>query len=293
MKFAYFKGERREAERGLIGFCQGCEQPMIPVCGAKRAWHWRHKVDCECDHWWENETEWHRGWKNHFPKECQEVRHKDESTNEWHIADVKTEEGHVLEFQHSFLKPEERQARNDFYGEKLVWVVDGLARKNDWLKVEPILKTARQIYPDLNLFRLSSVTENSPLKEWSDCKVPVFFDFGEDKLLICLLPKSSKGNFYIVTFSREGFIALHNGESLNGKSFSDLMIFLQMRLFAFENPELMAAIEKLNSRDQELAQQETIKRPTIQRQTVPSISQRELNYLMRPQRPAPRRRRRF
>lgn len=37
-------------------------------------------------------------------------------------AEVKIEDGWVLEFQHSFLNPSERQARNDFY-KKLVWII--------------------------------------------------------------------------------------------------------------------------------------------------------------------------
>lgn len=105
MKLSIVNGERREPEKGLIGSCLGCGQPMIPKCGSIKIWHWAHKSSCECDHWWENETEWHRSWKNNFPKENQEIRHKDDATGEWHIADVKTKHGHVLEFQHSFLKP--------------------------------------------------------------------------------------------------------------------------------------------------------------------------------------------
>jgi len=56
-----------------------------------------------CDNWWENETQWHRDWKNHFPVEWQEVVQIAED-GEKHIADVKTSEGWVVEFQHSYLK---------------------------------------------------------------------------------------------------------------------------------------------------------------------------------------------
>ena len=55
-------------------------------------------------------TEWHRGWKNSFPAECQEVIRRD-STGERHIADVMTSLGLVVEFQHSRLALEERIAR--------------------------------------------------------------------------------------------------------------------------------------------------------------------------------------
>jgi len=66
-----------------------------------------------CDPWWE-ETTWHRDWKAMFPVEWQEVVHH-APNGERHIADVRTEHGFVLEFQHSPLEPVERQARESFY----------------------------------------------------------------------------------------------------------------------------------------------------------------------------------
>nr|BFD66599.1 hypothetical protein HAGR004_16210 [Bdellovibrio sp. HAGR004] len=245
MKFALVNTEKKEAEKGLVGVCTGCGQPMIPVCGIKRINHWRHKVDCECDHWWENETEWHRSWKNNFPKENQEIRHKDDASGEWHIADVKTKHGYILEFQHSFLKPEERQSRNNFYSDKLVWVVDGLKRQKDKAQFDLFLKYAMPINQNSPLLKLHSFIDESPLlKEWSECSVPVFFDFGQDLPLWCLLPKSSKGNFYVLEYSRHNFILLHT-ESLNGNTFSDLMAFLYTNMFAHENPEIIEAAKRI------------------------------------------------
>src|SRR5262245_12028448 len=124
MKFSTVNGSRQVAQKGLTGNCIGCDQPVIPKCGSRRVHHWAHRSRHLCDHWWENETEWHRAWKSRFPTECQEVRHRSES-GEWHIADVRTKQGHILEFQHSLLKSEEQQDRNRFYGSNLVWVVNG------------------------------------------------------------------------------------------------------------------------------------------------------------------------
>jgi hypothetical protein len=50
--------------------------------------------------------------------------HIDEATGERHIADVKTERGLVIEFQHSQMPVEELQAREAFYG-SMIWIVDG------------------------------------------------------------------------------------------------------------------------------------------------------------------------
>jgi competence protein CoiA len=268
MKFAFVSGERREAERGLSGICIGCEQLMIPKCGPIKVKHWAHKSQCECDHWWENETEWHRSWKNNFPVECQEVRHKAEG-GEWHIADVKTKEGYILEFQHSFLKPEERLARNNFYGNNLVWLVDGLKRKKDQLQFDLFLKNTNQINQNIQLFSLPAFLDECPLlKEWSECNGSVFFDFGSELPLWCLLPKSLQMTRYLVPYFRKNFVALHN-DSLDGRSFSDLTKFLNDLIFAYEN----------SHRQQNPAL--VVKRSIMQRQiAVPrNPSQRYLHHL--------------
>ena len=105
MKFALINGQRQEAKPNLSGECLACGQPMIAKCGEVKIWHWAHKGRCTCDPWWENETEWHRTWKGLFPESWQEVIHQADD-GERHIADVKTDRGWVIEFQHSFIKPE-------------------------------------------------------------------------------------------------------------------------------------------------------------------------------------------
>lgn len=238
MRFSIVNGEKREAEKGLAGICIGCEQPVIPKCGPIKVKHWAHKSQCECDHWWENETEWHRNWKNNFPVECQEVRCKADD-GEWHIADVKTKQGYFLEFQHSFLKSEERLSRNHFYGHNLVWIVDGLKRSKDLSQFDLILKNGKQIAQNIQLVCLPSTFEEcSLLKEWSECNIPVFFDFGIDFPLWCLLPKSSNGSLYVGPFPRQSFVDLHNGMLTNhGESFDSLMKILREVVSVYEKPK--------------------------------------------------------
>ncbi|MEQ1875936.1 MAG: hypothetical protein ABL958_04770 [Bdellovibrionia bacterium] len=260
MKFALVNEERREAEKGISGSCIGCEQLMIPKCGPIKVKHWAHKTVCECDHWWENETEWHRTWKNFFPIECQEIRHKAES-GEWHIADVVTKQGHFLEFQHSFLKTEEREARNKFYGSELIWVVDGLRRKNDQSQFDKILKDSKQINPTLGLFRLPAlVDESSLLSEWFGCSGPVFFDFGLGLPLWILFPGGTHSYRYVGPFSRQSFVELLNRHlPQDGQKFSELMKVLNEIIFACENPQ-----QYRNQQRPALAR----KQPVLQRQIV-------------------------
>lgn len=130
MKFGFVDGQKVEATKGAKGLCPCCNSELIAKCGDIKGHHWAHKGKRHCDPWWENETDWHRFWKNEFPIEWQEIVHIDEKTGEKHIADVKTETDWIIEFQHSRIEPEERKSRNAFY-KKLVWVVDGTRRKTD------------------------------------------------------------------------------------------------------------------------------------------------------------------
>ena len=114
MKFALVNGEKSEATKGAKGFCPSCGAELIAKCGEVKVNHWAHKGSRNCDPWWENETDWHRSWKGNFPVDWQEVIHFD-GKGEKHIADVKTQTGYVLEFQHSYLDPEERRSRNAFH----------------------------------------------------------------------------------------------------------------------------------------------------------------------------------
>lgn len=43
MRFSIVNGEKREAQKGLIGVCIGCDQPVIPKCGPIKIHHWAHK----------------------------------------------------------------------------------------------------------------------------------------------------------------------------------------------------------------------------------------------------------
>src|SRR6516225_4737368 len=153
---------------------------MIARCGEHNVWHWAHVGTRICDHWWGPETEWHRAWKNQFPEDCQEVIHQ--SDGEKHIADVKTDRGIVIEFQHSFLHRDERESREKFY-QNMVWVVDGLRRVRDRKRFFASLKERSLLKAKPLTFSLSS-NEGALLRDWVDSRNPVFFDFGDNPVLL-------------------------------------------------------------------------------------------------------------
>jgi competence protein CoiA len=221
MKFAEVNGQRREAQPRLSGNCPGCDSPMVARCGTKRVWHWAHLGERTCDVWWENETEWHRAWKNQFPVEWQEIVHRAEN-GEKHIADVKTRQGWVLEFQHSPIKPEERQARNDFY-RQLIWVVDGTRRKSDAAQFNQALRKSLQtggIVSGQPLVARVSLDDCTLLQEWSKSRKLVFFDFGKyfldsgKPVLWCIHPRCENGQTYVSLFPRSHFIEHHRGTTV-------------------------------------------------------------------------------
>ncbi|WP_085462615.1 CoiA-like domain protein [Mesorhizobium australicum] len=112
MQYALVDRERRESFPGGRGACPTCGSAMISKCGPRIMHHWAHFGRRNCDPWWENETPWHREWKNRFPEECRERSHV-APDGEIHRADIKT------------------PSRETFY-ENLVWVVDGSVFKQNF-----------------------------------------------------------------------------------------------------------------------------------------------------------------
>lgn len=213
MKFALVNGKKTEAAKGVKGSCPSCGSELVAKCGELRVDHWAHKGNRDCDPWKENETEWHRSWKDKFPIEWQEVDHRDDS-GEKHRADVKTASGWVLEFQHSYLKPAERRARNDFY-RKLVWVVDGLRRPTDLPQFKKVLDESIAVDSNRVIRRVNFPEVCRLLKEWRDSNALVFFDFHEAKelnpsMLWFLFPTVSARVAYLSWLPRLDFIERHN-----------------------------------------------------------------------------------
>lgn len=213
MKFALVDGNKTEATKGAKGICPVCSSELIAKCGEVKINHWAHKSIRNCDLWWERETEWHRSWKNNFPVEWQERILTDERTGEKHIADVRTTHGLVIEFQHSYIDPQERTTRENFY-KNMVWIVDGTRLKGDYprfLKGKNDLRKTNKH----GFFFVDFPDECFP-SAWLGSLVPVIFDFrgieSMDDLkdvrnhLYCLIPKRHKQESILAVLSRESFI---------------------------------------------------------------------------------------
>jgi competence protein CoiA len=236
MKYALICGKKSEATKGALGYCPSCGSEVIARCGEKKINHWAHKGKRTCDPWWENETEWHRSWKGHFPIEWQEVVHKADN-DEKHIADVKTDTGWAIEFQHSYLNPEERRARNAFYP-NLVWVVDGLRRQRDKQQFQKGIKESRVLNQKPLIRQVNFPDECRLLNEWIESTALVLFDFHEseesdDSTLWILLPGISNTRAYIMSISRLNFIMYLQDERFE-KIFREQILPIRDQLLAIK-----------------------------------------------------------
>ena len=221
MKFALVDGRRQEAQPNLSAKCPTCDQPMVAKCGEVRISHWAHQRTLFCDPWWENETEWHRDWKGQFPVNWQEFVYRTEN-GEKHIADVRTDHGWVIEFQHSPIRPEERRSRDIFY-RKLVWVVDATRRKTDGPQFRKALEASTSVGGSPNIRRVRA-DECRLLREWSASPAPIFFDFGKGPTLWWLLARRPDEPAYVAPFPRSDFIAIHHDKGPEGaRDFDELV----------------------------------------------------------------------
>ncbi|HEV8513188.1 MAG TPA: competence protein CoiA family protein [Cyclobacteriaceae bacterium] len=221
MKFAIVDGSKTEASKGAAGICPSCGSELIAKCGVVKINHWAHKRISICDRWWESETEWHRAWKNKFPDHWQEISLPDELTGERHIADVRTEHGLVIEFQHSHIDHEERDARERFY-KNMVWVVDGTRLKRDYVRfLEGWQKDFRSTLKKWIYF-VYIPGKWFPVG-WTTSSVPVIFDFlgaesvtdpaDKRRALYCLFPGRLGKESVLAVMSRGAFITnTSNGE---------------------------------------------------------------------------------
>lgn len=207
MKFADIEGNDREAQPGLIGKCRDCGHDMVAKCGQHRVWHWAHRKSKDCDPWWEQETEWHRSWKNQFPVAWQEIGHIAQS-GERHRADVKTETGLVLEFQYSALSEAERASREEFYT-RMVWVVHANRRLRDPKKFFASLFGPLHVASKLPTFTIHRDDDSALLRDWGKSRAPVYFDFGETERVWRLYPFGGDVLAYVTPVVRAEFVKAH------------------------------------------------------------------------------------
>lgn len=161
MMYALVNGQKEEPTPNARGVCPQCGGGVQAKCGFFNTWHWAHNAN-ECDPWSEPESDWHKRWKARFPQEQTEV------VIDNHRADIRTNTGYIIELQHSPINVEKIQEREAFYGEKMVWVIDGAPFQGYFQNYSFIR--------DADSRRVEVFTWQHRQKRWWYAQRPVFID---------------------------------------------------------------------------------------------------------------------
>ena len=199
MLYALINGEKTAAIKNSSAICQICGNPVFARCGETNVDHWAHYEDESCDKWSEPETKWHKNWKDIFGKEHSEVVIPKDGKK--HIADVYTSKGVVIEFQNSPISTTVIDAREAFYGEKMLWVINSeeIDKKNFLTYYHPDERSSKRIYVGHSAVNSEEEQEknwasdnikgikfqwNYPRRVWMGAVRPRFIDFGDAYLFM-------------------------------------------------------------------------------------------------------------
>ncbi len=128
MRFAKNEnGHKIEVEySGQRANCGCCNSIVVGKKGRVRPKYWSHLSTKDCDSWYEPMTQWHIDWQNKFPKQCQEIEMVG-SNGIKHRADIRLNNGKVIEVQNSQIKIDDIEQREKFYNSngQLYWILNG------------------------------------------------------------------------------------------------------------------------------------------------------------------------
>lgn len=164
MKWAIKNNEKILATPKQKAGCPICNSEVISKCGKIKIWHWSHLSNKDCDDWYEPESEWHRSWKNEFPKEQQEF------TMGKHRADIRTSQRYIIELQNSSISSNEIIEREEYY-KRMVWLLNGnkLAKGlNLRIRSKPSQQKAKgnQTILQIKSFQVFTFRWKHPPKSW-------------------------------------------------------------------------------------------------------------------------------
>ena len=158
--------EAKDSVKGNKYYCPCCGGEVIPNQGKIKAWYFSHISTKDCDTWYQPMTVWHKEWQEMFDPKFREIPM--EYDGEKHRADIKIDHM-VVEFQHSYISPEDFKKRNDFYSRDgvLVWLLDMKEKNIDrFLKNRPVERK-----PKIFLFMESEDNLIYEVNPYSSCNI--------------------------------------------------------------------------------------------------------------------------
>lgn len=169
MLWAIVDNEKVDPTPKTYGACPFCGGKVLSKCGEVKVWHWAHFKDENCDTWYEPESYWHLHWKMTFGKDNAEIVIKKDG--KWHVADIFTESEIVIEMQNSPIQKEVIRKRENFYGKRMIWLINGAHFKDNFIFWESE-DDNNNLYCNWKYARRS----------WEDVQRPIFIDFGDETL---------------------------------------------------------------------------------------------------------------
>lgn len=212
MLFAIFEDKKIEPIPNTHAQCPVCGEKVLSKCGEIKVWHWAHFSGRSCDSWFEPETYWHKNWKLTFGKENSEVKIVKEDC--WHVADILTEEKLVIELQNSPIQKNIIRERENFYGDRMIWLINGEKFKNNFFITDWEDRSHYWSFQHDNCKHRDGKKKfkwDYPKKSWEDTQRHIFIDFHSDSLFwvhIGMGTNMGEGKFV----SKQDFIVKYGGD---------------------------------------------------------------------------------
>ncbi|MBI9065190.1 MAG: hypothetical protein JEZ14_24615 [Marinilabiliaceae bacterium] len=216
MLWAIVNNNKEFAIPKLKGSCPMCEREVFSKCGNIKIWHWAHHKGESCEKWYEPDADWHLHWKTTFGKENSEIVIK--NNDEKHLADIYTKTDVIIELQSNSLKHEEIEEKENFFGERMIWLINGADFKDHFTFFD--FESYEQYYGWLDIGEqgIQNVSMNKDYSfdwkyfrsSWIGVKRPVFIDFKHHLFWV----KKGMGNSNGIGrfISKEKFIKKYQGD---------------------------------------------------------------------------------
>ena len=216
MLWAIVNNHKDSASPQSKGNCPMCEREVFSKCGDIKIWHWAHYKGESCENWCEPDSDWHLHWKTTFGKENSEI--VIEKNDERHLADIFTKTEVVIVLQSSSLKHEEIKEKEYFFGERMIWLINGIEllknftffNSESYEKYYGWLDIGARGIQNITIDKYYSFEWKYFRRSWIDVERPVFIDFKHHLFWVKVGMGNSNGVGRII--SKEKFIRKYQGD---------------------------------------------------------------------------------
>jgi len=177
----------------MSAICPHCEQEVLSKCGDINVWHWAHLISCPFEY--ERETEWHKLWKDRAVSFGLELEHMFVR----HITDAIDHKKKVCyEFQYSPISRIEMVSRVIHYktfNYSTKWIFDYKEKKDsDQLIISHVNNLVVKFQQKWAKRTITDLFEGKSILFGV-----IYFDTGDDIILVRKLYENGNGWGYIVT----------------------------------------------------------------------------------------------